>query len=67
MTYEMKCDCGEKMTVEALSQEEAIRKMKDMMTEEAIKQHMATKHPGQSVPTVEQAYAMIEENLKQVA
>lgn len=63
----MKCDCGEKMSVEASSQEEAVRMMKDILTEDAIKEHMAAKHPGQPVPTLEQAYAMIEENLKQVA
>jgi hypothetical protein len=37
------------------------------MNEEAIKEHMASEHPGQSVPTPEQAHTMIEQNLTQVS
>jgi uncharacterized short protein YbdD (DUF466 family) len=36
------------------------------MTEDAIKEHMASEHPGQPVPTPEQAHARIEQNLTQV-
>ncbi len=67
MTYEMKCDCGKTVTVEASNKDEAVHKVKEIMNEEAIKEHMASEHPGQPVPTVEQAHAMIEQNLNQVS
>ena len=47
MTYEMKCDCGKTVSVEAASREEAIQMIKGIMTEDAIKEHMASEHPGQ--------------------
>ena len=67
MTYEMKCDCGKTVTVEAANRDEAIEKVKKIMTEDAIKEHMSSEHPGQQVPTPEQAHARIEQNLKQVS
>lgn len=67
MTYEMKCDCGKSVTVEAANREEAILKIKGIMTEDAIREHMASDHPGQPVPTPEQAHANIEKYLTQVA
>jgi hypothetical protein len=66
MTYEMKCDCGKTVSVEAANQDEAIQKVKEIMNKEAIEEHMASDHPGQPVPTIEQAHAMIHQNLKQV-
>ena len=66
MTYEMKCDCGKTVSVEAADRDEAIRKVKEIMTEDAIKEHMESEHQGQPVPTPEQAHAMIEQNLTQV-
>jgi hypothetical protein len=67
MTYEMKCDCGKTVSVEASDRDEAIRKVKEIMTEDAIKEHMAAEHPGQPVPTPEEAHARIEQNLRQVS
>jgi hypothetical protein len=67
MKYEMNCDCGKTVSVEAASREEAIGKVKEIMNEDAIIEHMASDHPGQPVPTVEQAHAMIEQNLNQVS
>jgi hypothetical protein len=67
MTFEMKCDCGKTVTVEAGDREEAVRKVKEIMNEVAIKKHMATEHPGQPLPTIKQAHANIEQNLKQVS
>jgi hypothetical protein len=67
MTYEMKCDCGKTVSVDAANRDEAIQKIKGIMTEDAIKEHMAAEHPGQPVPTPEQAYANIEKNLTEVA
>jgi hypothetical protein len=67
MTYEMKCDCGKTVSVEASDRDEAIRKVKEIMTEDAIKEHMAAEHPGQPVPTPEEAHVRIEQNLRQVS
>ena len=67
MTYEMKCDCGKTVTVEAADRDGAIQKVKEIMTEDAIKEHIASEHPGKPVPTPEQAHAMIEQNLTQVS
>jgi len=66
MTFEMKCDCGKTVTVEAANRDEAVQKVKEIMTEDAIKEHMASGHPGQPVPTPEQAHARIEQNLAQI-
>lgn len=64
--YSMTCTCGQVMTVEADSREEAVEKLKAMTTENTISQHMAEKHPGEPVPTKEQADAMIEQTTKEV-
>jgi len=47
--------------------DEAIQKVKEIMTEDAIKEHIAAEHKGQPVPTPEQAHAMIEKNLTQLS
>jgi hypothetical protein len=52
------------MTVDAMNREEAVSKFKAMMSEGAIKAHMAEKHPGQPVPTVEQSHAQLEQMVK---
>ena len=64
-TYSFTCTCGDVMSVEAENREEALVKMKEMMNEEALETHMAEKHAGDPVPTVEQSHAMIEQNLKE--
>ncbi len=63
MTYSFKCNCGEVMTVEAENREEAVTKMKGMMTQDAINTHMSEKHSGEPVPTLEQVHAQIDSNL----
>jgi hypothetical protein len=65
MKYKMSCDCGKTVSIDANCRDEAIQKIKAIMNEEAIKEHMASDHPGQPVPTVEQVHAMIEQNLKE--
>ncbi len=54
------------MTVDAGNHGEAVSKFKAMMTEGAIKAHMAEKHPGQPAPTVEQNNALLEQMIKLV-
>lgn len=70
MKFSMTRTCGDVMTVDATSREEAVQKFKDMMTEDAIKKHMEEKHlptnPNEPMPTVEQAHMMIKQTTKQV-
>lgn len=61
--YSMTCSCGDVMTVEAGSREEAVGKMKGMMNEAAVAAHMAEKHPGEPAMLVDQVHAMIEQHL----
>lgn len=61
--YNMTCSCGHMMEVEAKSREDAVAKMKDMMTEEAVKSHMKEKHPGEPVMSAKEYHAMIEKDL----
>ncbi len=67
MKYEMECNCGETVSVDASSHEEALTKVKGIMNEDAIKQHMQDKHPGQPLMTIEQAHAMVDQNLHPVS
>ena len=59
----MTCSCGDVMSVEAGSQEEAVGKMKGMMNEAAVAAHMTEKHPGEPEMSVAQVHATIEQNL----
>ena len=49
----MTCTCGDTMTMEGETREEAVGKFKAMMTQEMIDAHMAEKHPGQSMSAAE--------------
>ena len=42
----MTCSCGDNMSVDANSKEEAITMMKGMMDQAAIDAHCTEKHPG---------------------
>jgi len=53
------------METEAGSRQEAVQKIKDMMTPEAVAQHMAEKHPGEPVLSVEEVHAGIEQGVKE--
>ena len=61
MKYSMKCTCGDVMTVDAANRDEAVAKMKGMMTPDAVQKHFGEKHPGQPVPPMEQIQANIEQ------
>lgn len=67
MKFSSTCSCGDVMTVDAGSKEEAVTKLQAMMTEDAIAKHMAEKHPGDPVPSMEQAHALIAANTVAVA
>ena len=61
----MTCTCGDVMTVEAGTRDEAVNKMKGMMNEGAVTAHMAEKHAGEPVPPVSQVHQMIERDLQE--
>lgn len=65
MTYSMNCTCGTVMSVEAENRDEAVGKLKDMMTAEAVTSHFAEKHQGQPVLSKEQSDSMIEQMVKE--
>ena len=62
--FSMTCSCGHKMDVDANSHPEAVSKMKEQMTEEAVKAHMDTHHAGQPMMTVADVHRGIEMGLK---
>jgi hypothetical protein len=50
--FKMACVCGDTMTVEAPSREDAVAQLKSMMDEAGIAAHMAEKHPGEPLISV---------------
>ena len=61
-SYSVTCSCGHTDTIEADSRESAIAMFKTGMTAEAIAEHMSEYHdPGDPIPTVVDAHAMIEQ------
>ncbi len=63
MSFKMTCSCGDTMTVEAETREEAVTKFKGMMDEAGIAAHMQEKHPGQPVMSVAECHAMIDKDV----
>ena len=59
MKYSFTCTCGHKITVDAATKDEAVTKIQEMMSQDAIGAHMPEKHSGDPVPTKEQSDAMI--------
>lgn len=51
------------MKVEGATREEAASKLKAMMNESRVADHMKEKHPGEPSIPVAQVHAMIEKNL----
>lgn len=52
--FSFKCTCGHVMSVEAAIREEGVAKMKAMMTQQALDDHMAQNHkPEDPKPTLE--------------
>ena len=67
MQFSMTCSCGDTMSVDAESRQEAVGKFKAMMDENGIKAHMDAKHPGQPVISVAECHTMIEQQVQPVA
>ncbi len=68
MMFSMTCDCGDKMTMEGESREEAVMKMKAMMTQEMLEKHWTEKHANDAMPmpSLADCHMMIEKNLAKV-
>ncbi len=64
--FSMTCSCADKMEIEAGSREEAVSKMKGMMTQDAINAHMAKNHPDKPVISMADCHAQIEKDLQPV-
>jgi len=61
------CTCGDDSEpVEADTKEGAVDKIMEQMTPEAVAAHMAEKHPGQAVPSQEEARAGVEATVHEV-
>ena len=59
-TYSMTCSCGEVMTAEANSRDEAVKTLQGYMTADSIAQHMKDHHKAdEPIPSVEQVHGMI--------
>ncbi len=67
MTYTLTCSCGDKIMGRGRTREKAVKKMKALLNEAAIYEHMAQKHIGDPVPTIEHVHEVIEQNLKDSA
>ena len=63
--FQMTCSCGDTMSVDAEGREEAVMKMKEMMSQAAIDAHCAQKHPGMML-TEAQVHSQIDEKLMAV-
>lgn len=59
--FSMTCTCGDTMTIEAPSRDDAVGQFKAMMDEAGIAHHFAEKHPGEAPMPVEQAHAMLDQ------
>jgi hypothetical protein len=64
--FSMKCSCGDVMTVDAKNREEAVTKLKAMMTADTIATHMKEKHPSDPLISVADCHAQIERDLQEV-
>ena len=62
--FSMTCTCGHVMNVDAPSRQDAVTKLKGMMSADAVAQHMAERHKGQPVPPVSAVHTMIEQSTR---
>jgi hypothetical protein len=60
----MTCSCGETMSVDAPTREDAVKVLQGGMTADAIAGHMKEHHAGEPVPSLEQVHGMIAELVK---
>ena len=61
-TYSMTCSCGEVMSAEANSRDDAVKTIQDYLNEASLAEHMKQFHKAdEPTPTVEQAHAMVSQ------
>ena len=60
-TYAMTCSCGDTMSADAADRESAVKQIQGMMTQDALNQHFAQKHPTEAVPPLAQVHAMVSQ------
>jgi hypothetical protein len=59
-TYSMTCSCGEVMSAEANSRDEAVKTLQGYMSDASIAEHFKAHHKAdEAVPSVEQVHGMI--------
>lgn len=66
-TFSMTCSCGHVMSVQAKNRDEAVARMKAMMSPAAVEEHMRTLHPGEASIPVSRVHSMIEQGLAAAA
>ncbi len=61
-TFAMTCSCGETMSLDASSRDEAVGMFKAGMTQEALDDHMRQYHrANEQKPTLLEAHSLIEQ------
>lgn len=65
LKYSTKCTCGHRITVVAQDREEAVVRIKEIMSVGAIAAHMADKHKGDPIPSKEQSDANVAQTTYQ--
>ena len=64
--YTFSCSCGDKVTVEAMSKDEAVDMIMAKMEENGgMEAHMTEKHAGEPVPSMEEAKMMVMEHTEE--
>ena len=59
-TYSMTCSCGEVMSADANSRDEAVKTLQGYMNADSIAAHMKDHHKAdEPIPSVEQVHGMI--------
>ena len=54
------------MAVDAANRDEAVGKLKYMMNADMVAKHMAEKHSGEPLPSVDQVHGMIDQTTREV-
>ena len=62
----MICTCGDTMTTDAESRDEAVSKFRNMMDKGAIGAHFEEKHSGEPIPSKREVDDMIEKTTEVV-
>ena len=60
--FHMQCSCGHDIKVEAKSRTDAVSKIKGLLDEKAIEEHLKTRHKGEPAPSVAQVHLMVAQN-----